>query len=456
MSGLAADLIDILRDERRVVSTDSVLDEHAADFSFHLPRRPEVVVYPVDAAEVASVLAFANGQRTPVVAFGAGTSLEGHIIPTHGGISLDLSRMNRIIDMRPGDLLAITQPGVTRLALNVRAHTDGLFFPIDPGADATLGGMAATNASGTTSVRYGSMRRQVLALEVALADGRIVRTGSRARKSSAGYDLTSLFVGSEGTLGVITELTLRLQGVPDHVVAGRITFPDVEAACLAAVSFVTLADTLTRVELLDAWTIRAINRHKGTAYAEAPTLLVELAGSTGSVEAEILDVEELARSHGGRKPEFETTPEGCARLWQARHDAAYAVMATAPGKKAKSTDICVPLSSLPGAIRHAQEVVDKLGIEAGVSGHVGDGNYHVAFMIDPDDAEDMRRAELLGDALVAHALQHNGTCTGEHGIGIGKIRYLELEHPSAIPAMHSIKNAFDPRGIMNPGKVLPI
>lgn len=454
MTSLAAGLADILRDDRRVVSTDSVLDEHAADFSFHAPRRPDVVVYPVDAAEVAAILSFANARRVSVVAFGAGTSLEGHVIPTHGGISLDLGRMNRIVEVRNDDLLAVVQPGVTRWALDARTRPDGLQFPIDPGADATLGGMAATNASGTTSVRYGSMRRQVLALEVALADGRIVRTGSRAAKSSAGYDLTSLFVGSEGTLGVITELTLRLHGVAEHVVAGRITFPDVEAACRAAVSLVTLTQALTRVELLDAWTIRAINLHKGSAYAEEPTLFVELAGSTASVDADILDLVDVTQSHRGGEPTFETTPEGRARLWEARHDAAYAIMATAPGKKAKSTDICVPLSSLPGALRHAREVLDRLGIEAGVAGHVGEGSYHVAFMIDPDAPEELRRAEFLNDELVAHALEHGGTCTGEHGIGIGKIRYLELEHPTAIPAMHSIKNAFDPRGILNPGKVL--
>ena len=356
--------------------------------------------------------------------------------------------------MRPDDLVAIAQPGVTRLNLNARTNLDGLFFPTDPGADATLGGMAATNAGGTTSVRYGSMRRQVLALEVVLAGGRVIRTGSRARKSSAGYDLTSLFVGSEGTLGVITELTLRLHGIPEQVMAGRIVFPDIDAACLTAMACVAAVDTLTRIELLDPWTLSTINRHKGTSYAEEPTLFVELSGSPAAVEADGVQLVELALLHGGRRPELETSTEGRTRLWAARHEAAYAVMATGPGKKSKSTDVCVPLSSLPAAIRHAQEAVARLGIEAGISGHVGDGNYHVAFMVDQDDPEDVQRANALDDELISFALEHHGTCTGEHGIGIGKRGSLERQHGSAVALMQDIKSAFDPRGIMNPGKVL--
>jgi D-lactate dehydrogenase (cytochrome) len=454
VGGLAAELLSIIVDERRVVSTDSVRDEHARDFSFHRPSRPDVVVYPVDTPEVASVLAFADETSTPVVAFGAGTSLEGQVIPTHGGISLDLSRMDRIIEVLPDDLTAIVQPGVTRLGLNARASLDGLFFPTDPGADATLGGMAATNASGTRTVRYGSMRRQVLALEVVLAGGRVMRTGSRARKSSAGYDLTSLFVGSEGTLGVITELTLRLYGIPEQILASRVVFTDIDAACVTAMACVSAVETLTRIELLDPWTIAAINRHQGASYVEEPTLFVELSGSGAAVEADGEQLVELALLHGGREPELETTTEGRTRLWAARHEAAYAVMATGPGKKSKSTDVCVPLSILPAAIRHAREAVARLGIEAGISGHVGDGNYHVAFMVDAGDPAEVRRARALEEALISFALEHHGTCTGEHGVGIGKRRYLEREHESAVPLMQSIKLAVDPRGIMNPGKVL--
>ena len=318
-------LLVVVPDERRVADSESVLDAHAADLSYHPPRRPHVVVFPESTAEVAAVLAWAHAERVPVVAWGAGTSLEGHVLPDLGGISLDLSRMDTVLELRPADLLAVVQPGVTRSALNARAREHGLWFPVDPGADATLGGMAATNASGTTTVRYGGMRAHVLAAEVVLADGRVVRTGSRAAKTSAGYALTHLFVGSEGTLGVITELTVRLHGVPEHVVAARAVFPDLEAACAAAVALAGAGLALMRAELVDAVTIRAVNAYKGTAYPEAPSLFVELGGTEAGVEGDLVAASELAADAGATDWALEREPEARSRLWEARHHALFAL-----------------------------------------------------------------------------------------------------------------------------------
>jgi D-lactate dehydrogenase (cytochrome) len=441
-------------DARRVSDGQSELDLHAADLTFHTPARPELVVYPESTEEVVRVLALADQHRIPVTPFGAASSLEGHVIPIRGGISLDLTRMDRVVAVRPDDLLAVVQPGVTRSALERAAGQHGLMFPVDPGADATLGGMAATNAAGTTTPRYGKMRPNVLALEAVLPGGRVIRTGSPAAKTSAGYDLTGLLVGSEGTLGVITELTLRLHGIPEHAVALRISFPAVEAASRTAVAAVAAGVGVTRLELLDELNVRAINAYSGTSYPESPCLFVEAAGTADSVEGDLALIRELAESEGATELAYEREPGARTRLWSARHNAAYSWGGLYPGRKHCSTDVCVPLSELPGAVALARRETDRLGLKAGILGHVGDGNFHVGAMLDPDDPSDIAAFEELSSVLVADALARGGTCTGEHGIGLGKLGALEREHPDLVPLMRGIKAVFDPHGIMNPGKVL--
>ena len=351
--------------------------------------------------------------------------------------------MNRLLTLRADELNATVQPGLTRLALNAAAGEHGLFFPVDPGADASLGGMAATNASGTTTVRYGGMRRNVLALEVALANGSTVRTGTRAAKSSAGYDLTSLFVGSEGTLGVITELTVRLYGIPERLLAVRAAFANLDDACQAA-ALVAAGAPVARLELLDGQTLGAVNAYKGTSFAETPTLFVEVEGDDD-------DVRELCGA--AATYESDADPTGRSRLWEARHHVLFALLAAAPGKVHKSTDVCVPVPALADSIRHARAALDARGVEASIVAHAGDGNYHVLFMLDPAEPEE-RRAEELNAEMVDWALEHGGTCTGEHGIGLGKLEYLAREHGDLLPLMRGIKRLLDPAGILNPGKVV--
>ena len=434
---------------------DSERDLHGVDLSFHPPHRPDVVVYAGSTADVARVLEIADEYGIPVTPFGAGTSLEGHVIPVHGGISLDLTRLDRILEISPGNLTATVQAGVTRLTLERAAGEHGLSFPVDPGADATLGGMAATNAAGTTTVRYGKTRANVLALEAVLPGGRVVRAGSRAPKTSAGYDLLGLLIGSEGTLGVITELTLRLQGIPEQAVVLRLSFPDVESACRAATTIVAAGAGVTRVELLDGWTIAALNEHQGTDLPVGPSLFVEASGSAGTVTSDLELVTAIAESEGSLEIVAERDPTARSRLWAARHASAYAVAAAAPGKGHRSTDVCVPLSELAGAVSFARAELDRLGLVAGIVGHAGDGNVHLSLMVDPDDEAELRASDELIEALVTDALARGGTCTGEHGIGVGKIHALEREHGDLVPLMHGVKRVFDPNGIMNPGKVLP-
>jgi D-lactate dehydrogenase (cytochrome) len=452
---LRSDLVGLIGDEQRVNDGDSALDQHASDLSYHPAHRPDVVVYPTSAAEVAAVLAYADAAGVPVVPFGAGTSLEGHVIPLHGGISLDLTRMTRIVALRPDDLTVTVEPGVTRSQLEAAAGPHGLWFPVDPGADATLGGMAATNASGTTTVRYGGMRAHVLELEVVLADGRTVRTGTRAVKSSAGYNLTNLFIGSEGTLGVITELTLRLHPIPDHIVVARAAFPSVEAACRAAASLIGVGVLVTRCELLDATTIAALNAFAGTSFPESPYLFVEFGGAEAAVAGDLVTTREIAEDEGATAFESESDPTARAQMWSARHNALMASLALAPGSKAMTTDVAVPVSELAAAIEHARRALDESGLRGGIVGHVGDGNFHVAFLLDPDDAGSIAQADALNGAVVADALARGGTCTGEHGIGYGKLAYLEQQHGDLVPLFRGIKQLFDPRGILNPGKVVP-
>lgn len=453
-STLTGDLARALGDPARVSANATVLEQHAGDFSYHPRRPPDAVVFAESRRDVEVVLRFASERGIPVTPFGAGTSLEGHVIPVRGGIVLDLSRMNRILEVRPADFLARVEPGVTRLQLNRRLEREGLFFSVDPGADASLGGMAATNASGTNTVRYGAMRDNVLGLEVVLADGRVVRTGSLAVKSSAGYNLTALFVGSEGTLGVITEVAVRVRPLPEAVLAARAVFPTLDAAAAVAVGLIASGVPVARVELVDPLTIRAVNRFKGTAYPEAPTLFLEFHGSEAAVAAEAEYAERLAREEGASEFHRETDPKAREKLWEARHHAALAVGATDPRKRQMVTDVCVPISLLPEALRAGREAMAREGVEGAIMGHVGDGNYHAVFMVDPEDPADVARARRVNDAIVDFALAHGGTCTGEHGVGLGKRAYLAREHGDLLELMAAVKRAFDPRGILNPGKVL--
>jgi D-lactate dehydrogenase (cytochrome) len=440
---------------RAIVSTgESDRDLHGTDLSFHTPRRPDVVVYPESTADVVTVLTIAHEERLPVTPFGAGSSLEGNSIPERGGISIDLSRMSSIRAISPEDLSATVEAGVTRLTLDRAAAEHGLTFPVDPGADATLGGMAATNAAGTTTIRYGKMRAQVLALEAVLPGGAVIRAGSRAAKSSAGYDIASLLVGSEGTLAVITELTLRLYGRPEHTLAARIPLADVAAACRTAAAAVAAGASLQRLELVDAWTIGIVNAHLGTAYPVTPTLFAESAGTRSAAEADMQLLQELVRDEGGPDIELVRAPEARALLWAARHGIADALAASFPGRRQRATDVCVPVSALAGAVRVARALLDEHALPGGIFGHAGDGNVHVALMIDPLDADEVARSKTIVEALVADALERGGTCTGEHGIGSGKIGSLEREHGDLLPLYRGIKLLFDPHGIMNPGKLL--
>ena len=446
-------LAELLGDGARVSDGESERDLHSEDISFHRPQRPDLVVYASSTEDVSRVLAFANERRIAVTPFGAGSSLEGHIIPVRAGISLDLTRMDRVLEIAASDLAATVQAGVTLSALARAAGEHGLFFPVDPGADATLGGMAATNAAGTTTIRYGKMRANVLALEAVLSDGTVVRTGSRARKTSAGYDLTSLLVGSEGTLAVITELRVRLYGIPEHAVALRISFESIDAACSTAASVVAAGSAVSRLELLDAWTLAAINAYRGSAYPEGPCLLVESEGTAATVDADLELVREVAQAEGATEIVEERDAAGRAGLWAARHEAAYAAAAASPGRHERTTDTCVPVSELPGAVAFARAEIERVGLSAAILGHAGDGNLHVSLQVDPDDHNETALADELFESLVADALARGGTCTGEHGIGLGKIAALQLEHGDLLPLMREIKRAFDPNGIMNPGKV---
>ncbi len=454
------DLLKELRqqvDEPGRVSTgESVLDQHGRDLTYHTPHRPDGVVFAQTVNEVSRVMKFANEHKIPVVPYAQGTSLEGHVIPVYGGISLDLNGLNKILEIRPQDFLVRVQSGVTRSQLNHALHPHGLQFPLDPGADASLGGMAATNASGTTAVRYGVMRNQVLDLQVVLADGSVVRTGGMAFKSSAGYYLTGLFIGSEGTLGVITELTLRVYPVPEYTIAARAVFSDIATACNAAYGMMGSGIAVGRVELVDANTVQAVNRMKATNYVEQPTLFLEFHGTRKAVEADVQVAQEVCEEEGCRHFVFETDPQAREKLWEARHDAALAIMQTAPGKKMKLTDVCMPVSELPEAIRRARETIDSHGIYGAILGHVGDGNYHVEFMVDPENPEEMARADEVNDQIVRYALERGGTCTGEHGVGLGKMAYLEEEHKDTLPLMRRLKETFDPYHILNPGKVFAL
>ena len=436
---LLAELRNIVPDEDRIYVDGEELERHGRVFSYHAPRSPDAVVFPKKRDEVVEILRFANGSGVPVVPYGEGSSLEGNTLPLRGGISLDFSLMNEILEVRPEDFVARVEPGVTHGKLNERLKEHGLFFPVDPGWDASLGGMAATNASGTNAVRYGVMRDQVLGLEVVLADGTVMRTGGMAMKSSAGYDLTSLFVGSEGTLGVVTELVLRLYPIPESAVAARAVFRDVETAGRAAVAVVRSGMQIRRVELVDARTVEAFNAYKDTEYAVSPTLFLEFNGSEAAVEHDVATAREISESEGCEAFEFEEDEEGREKLWEVRHEAAFAIEDLNPGKRLMSTDVCVPISDLPGALREARKTIEAYSLDGAILGHVGDGNYHAAFPVDHTNEAELETAEKVNAEIVAYALERGGTCTGEHGIGSGKTEHLKKEHGDSLPFMRKIK-----------------
>jgi D-lactate dehydrogenase (cytochrome) len=437
IGGLQGELVEALGDPERVSQGDSIKVLHSADLSPNRPHLPDLVVFATTVEEIAGVLRIASGHGVPVTPFGAGTSTDGHIIPVAGGISLDLSRMDRILALRTEDRTATVEAGVLRESLNRAAGQHGLFFPVDPGADASLGGMASTNASGTTTVRYGAMRQQVLGLTVVLPDGNVVRTGGRAMKSSSGYELGSLFLGSEGTLGVIAELTLRLYPIPEQVTAAQAFFPDLDAACEMARALVAIGASVNRVELLDAESVRAINNFKGLSLRESPCLFLEFAGSPTATAEDAEVARDVADEYGCTEFAIETDHTARVRLWQARHDITFAIAEAQHGGRIQATDVCVPISELPRAIRAARQTADRLQIEAE----------------DPDQA---RRAKQLKTEIFEEALACGGTCSGEHGIGIGKIGELAIEHGDLLPLMGAIKRSIDPGWIMNPGKILPV
>ncbi|OWQ85122.1 2-hydroxy-acid oxidase [Roseateles aquatilis] len=429
-------------------------EQHGRDESpFDVPP-PEAVVFAENNEEVAAVLTLANEHRVPVIPYGAGTSLEGHLLAVQGGVSLDVSRMNRILRVNAEDLTVTVQAGVTRNQLNAEVRHQGLFFPIDPGADASIGGMSATRASGTNAVRYGTMKENVLGLTVATPDGRLIRTGSRARKSSAGYDLTRLYVGSEGTLGVICEVTLRLYPLPEAVSAAICSFETIDAAVRTTIAIIQMGVPIARCELLDAHAVRAVNRHDKLTLREAPMLLMEFHGSDAGVAEQAAVVQEIAADHGGTGFEWATTPEDRTRLWTARHHAYLSALQMKPGCRAVTTDTCVPISRLAESINASVEEVEASGLPYFIVGHVGDGNFHMGYLIDPAVPDERSTAEQLSARMVARAIALEGTCTGEHGIGLHKQRFLLQEAgEGAVDQMRALKAALDPRNIMNPGKI---
>ncbi|HSD54854.1 MAG TPA: FAD-linked oxidase C-terminal domain-containing protein [Burkholderiales bacterium] len=440
----------------RVTTGASVREQHGRDESAYPAMPPDAVAFPMSTGEVAAIARLCHAHDVPMIPYGVGSSVEGHVLALRGGVSIDLAQMSAVLAVHAEDLDAVVQPGVTRKRLNDALKGTGLFFPLDPGADATLGGMAATRASGTNAVRYGTMRENVLALTVVLADGTVLRTGTRARKSSAGYDLTRLFVGSEGTLGTITEITVRIHPQPEAISAATCQFPTVRDAVETVIRTIQLGVPIARCELLDAASIRAINRHSRLGLAEAPMLFFEFHGSPAGVAEQAEAVQALAAEHGGMGFEWSATPEERSRLWTARHNCYFACLNLRPGARVVSTDVCVPISRLADCIAETEADARASGLPIILLGHVGDGNFHLGINIDPASHAEIERAEDLNRRVVARAIAMGGTSTGEHGIGLGKLEFLEAEHgAAAVATMRAVKRALDPKNLMNPGKVLP-
>jgi D-lactate dehydrogenase (cytochrome) len=441
----------------RLVTSQAVREQHGNTTTWIENEPPDAVVFPQATADVQEIVRICAAHRVPVVPFGTGTSLEGQINAPRGGVSIDFRDMNRVLAVNAQDLDCVVEPGITRKQLNEHLRDQGLFFPLDPGADASLGGMAATRCSGTNAVRYGTMKDNVLALKVVLPNGELMTTARRAKKSSAGYDLTRLIVGSEGTLGVITELTLKLSGIPEAISAGVCPFPSVEAACNAAIATIQSGIPIARMELLDALQVKATNQYSKLSLPELPMLFVEFHGSPAGVAEQTERFGEIAGDLGGGPFEWATRPEDRTRLWQARHDAYWAARALRPGAQAVATDVCVPISRLAECVAETQREVAQRGLVAPILGHVGDGNFHLSLLVDLADEAEVKSAKALCERVVELALAMDGTCTGEHGVGEGKMKYLagELGQP-ALTAMAAIKRAFDPDGIMNPGKIVAV
>jgi len=435
----------------------AVRTQHGRDESSFDAPPPAAVVFAERTQDVADAVKLASDYSVPVIPFGVGSSLEGHLLAVQGGISIDVSRMNRVLSVNAEDLTVTVEPGVTRKQLNEEIKSTGLFFPIDPGADASIGGMTATRASGTNAVRYGTMRENVLALEVVTASGEVIRTGTRAKKSSAGYDLTRLIVGSEGTLGVVTEVTLRLYPLPEAVSAAICSFPSIEAAVRTTIEIIQLGVPIARVELIDVNTVRMVNAYSKLALREEPMLLMEFHGSPAGVKEQAETVQELASGHGGKAFEWASTPEERTRLWTARHNSYFAAVQSRPGCRVISTDTCVPISRLADCLLESVAEADASGIPYFLVGHVGDGNFHFGYLLDPNAPEERVTAEKLNHALVSRALALEGTCTGEHGVGLHKMEFLVNEAGvGAIDMMRTIKRALDPKNIMNPGKIFSL
>ena len=455
---IPAAMLDALRARfgDRLSTAEAVRAHHGRDESAYDPMLPDAVVFAQTTEDVAAVAKLCFEHEIPLIPYGAGSSLEGHLLAVAGGVSLDLSQMNRVLSVHPEDLTVTVEPGVTRKQLNTEIRDTGLFFPIDPGADASIGGMCATRASGTNAVRYGTMRENVLNLTVVTADGRIIKTANRARKSSAGYDLTRLFIGSEGTLGVITEITLKLYPQPEAVSAAVCAFPSMGDAVSAVIDTIQMGVPIARVEFVDALAIRAINQYDKLTLPEMPTLFFEFHGSEHGVQEQAETVQAIAAEHQGQGFEWATRPEDRSRLWNARHNAYFAFLQLKPGCRAVTTDVCVPISRLAECVVETERdlLASALQLPAPIVGHVGDGNFHVALLIDPNKPEELEEAERINQRIVARAIAMDGTCTGEHGVGLHKMDFLIAEHGhDAIDLMRSIKQALDPKHILNPGKI---
>ncbi len=442
--------------EQRLSTSEAVCFQHGKDESWHESLPPGAVVFAHTTEEVSEIVKICARHKIPVIPYGTGTSLEGHVGAVNGGVCIDLTEMNEILHVNAEDLDVTVQAGVRRKQLNEYLRDTGLFFPIDPGADASLGGMTATRASGTNAVRYGTMRENVISMTVVMADGRIIKTSSRAKKSSAGYDLTRLFVGSEGTLGVITEITLRLYGIPEAISAAVCPFPDLESAVNTVITTIQCGIPVARIELMDDIQMKALNAYSDFDYPEQNTLLFEFHGTELGVKEQAELVADIASDNGAGDFQWAVKAEERTKLWQGRHDSYYAAMALRPGAKGMATDVCVPISRLAESILEARKDVEEQGLLAPIVGHVGDGNFHVCFILDPEDKEEMDRVDGVNHRMVLRAIAMGGTCTGEHGIGIGKKEFLIAEHGEAVSVMRSMKMALDPDNIMNPGKIISL
>ena len=454
----AAPALDALRAllGERLSTAQAVRDQHGQDVSYHEGAAPDAVAFAQSNEEVAAIVGICARHKVPIVPFGTGTSLEGHIAALAGGVCIDVSQMNTVLEVNAEDLDCRVQAGVTRKQLNEYLRDQGLMFPIDPGADASLGGMAATRASGTNAVRYGTMRENVLGLTVVTAEGKIVKTGGRARKSSAGYDLTRLFVGSEGTLGVITEVQLRLHGIPESIASAVCSFETLEGAVHCVIATIQMGVPVARIELLDEVQMEACNKYSGLDYPVQPTLFFEFHGSEASTAEQAETVAAIAADNGGGEFRWATRPEDRSKLWQARHDAYYAALSLRPGCGGWATDVCVPISRMAECITETKRDIEESGLLAPLVGHVGDGNFHLIYLLGKDDPEEAKRAQAHNDRMVMRALSFGGTCTGEHGVGYGKMEYLKAEQGEGVAMMRAIKRSLDPDNIMNPGKIFSL